>query len=70
MTILQTKVEQEVTIKNAFELKPLLVAGIIGGLAFYIYEMVSSSDGVVTDFAVGFGIGAAVQIGVRLTGVS
>lgn len=50
--------------KHALELKPLIVAAGIGALALWILRRQPTS------FAIGAGVGAAVQIGVRLAGVS
>lgn len=69
---------------NAFELKPLLFAGLIGAGLLYLFQQVlnptpvsscspcsagSASASAVT-LGIGFAVGAGVQIGVRLLGVS
>jgi hypothetical protein len=57
--------------REAFEPIPILVAGVIAMVLFTLYEsMYEDSIMSATTLGVGFGIGAAVQIGVRLVGVS
>lgn len=59
---------------KVFEIEPIIVAGIIGALAYLVYtstiETPPSTAGITENVAVGFGIGAIVQIGVRMAGVS
>lgn len=56
---------------RAFELRPLLLAALLGaGLLWtwgYVRQSTGSHGG---DLAVGAGLGAGVQLGVRLLGVS
>ncbi len=62
--------------KDAFEIKPILVAGAIGATILFLIAQVGiygDCQGTTTPTSaimLGFGIGASVQIGVRLTGVS
>jgi hypothetical protein len=60
--------------KNAYELKPLLVAAAIGGLLLLVLSEILDSAGTTTTTAntalLGALAGAGVQIGVRLLGVS
>jgi hypothetical protein len=57
--------------REAFELTPILVAGTIAAVLFVLYEsLYEDSTMSATTLGVGFGIGAACQIGVRLLGVS
>lgn len=56
---------------RAFEMKPLLVAALIGAAALWTWGYVHKGTGDhARDLAVGAGLGAAVQLGVRLVGVS
>ena len=54
--------------KNPFELLPLIVAAIAGGIFLTLAE--ESSTSMQTTFLTGAAIGVAVQITVRVTGVS
>lgn len=65
--------------EDVFELKPILVAGVIGAIALYAATMIMAGDisnpsacptCTATTAAEGFAIGAIVQIGVRMVGVS
>lgn len=49
---------------RAFELKPLLVAAAIGAAGFWLLHRKLGG------LALGAGVGVAVQLGVRLAGVS
>ena len=59
---------------RALELKPLLVAAAIGALVLwswgYIFEKDQTPGAHRRDLAAGAGLGAVVQLGVRLAGVS
>ena len=61
-------------IGHALELKPLVVAALIGAFVLwtwgYIFEKNEPSGSHLRDFAAGGSIGAIVQVGVRLAGVS
>lgn len=52
---------------RTLELKPLLVAAAIGGLAFWALRRTGRRP---SDFATGALVGIAVQVGVRIAGVS
>jgi len=56
--------------KSPFELKPIFVAGLVGAALMMVYTYFGPEAVDETDFAAGFGIGAGVQIAVRLFGVS
>ena len=53
---------------KAFELKPLLVAAVIGSVLVGV--VFASEEGVWSPFLFGAAVGAGVQIGVRVLGVS
>lgn len=53
-------------VPRALEAKPLLVAAVIGAIAFSLLRRRMYPHGL----ALGAAIGAAVQLGVRLAGVS
>jgi len=62
---------------NPFELKPLLVAAVIGAALMYLFDAVlnpttctTCATPTMTLLGTGAGIGVGVQIGVRLLGVS
>jgi hypothetical protein len=56
---------------HVFELRPLLVAVLVGAVALWTLGYVSRGTGSHRrDLALGAGVGAVVQVGVRLAGVS
>lgn len=55
---------------EVFETKPIIVAAIIGGIIFYVWNLISEDDYSITALLVGAFIGAGVQVGVRAVGVS
>lgn len=56
---------------RALELRPLLVAALLGAALLWTWGYVRQATGDHRhDLALGAGLGAAVQIGVRLAGVS
>jgi len=56
---------------RALELKPLLIAALIGGFALWALGYLGQGTGDHRqDLVVGGGVGALVQFGVRLVGVS
>lgn len=56
--------------KNPFELGPLITAAVIGAAVLYLVTPKTENISEYTTFATGAGVGLAVQIGVRLLGVS
>jgi hypothetical protein len=64
--------------KSVFELKPILVAGVIGAVALILVDTYLSqapapgqqTPPMTSVAGYGFLVGAVVQIGVRITGVS
>lgn len=57
--------------RRAFELRPLLIAALIGAAALWTLGYVRTGTGSHRrDLALGAGLGAVVQLGVRLAGVS
>ena len=61
-------------IAHALELKPLIVAALIGAFALwawgYAFEKNEPPGSHIRDLVAGAGLGAVVQVGVRLAGVS
>jgi hypothetical protein len=56
---------------HAFELRPLLVAALVGGIALWTLGYVKRGTGShKRDLANGAMLGVAVQVGVRVAGVS
>lgn len=55
---------------EVFELRPIIVAAVIGAAVFYIWNLIAEDDYSITALLVGAFIGASVQVGVRATGVS
>jgi hypothetical protein len=56
---------------RALELRPLVVAMLVGALALWTLGYVKRGTGSHRrDLALGAGVGAIVQVGVRLAGVS
>ena len=59
---------------HAFELRPLIVAALIGAFALwawgYVFEKDQTPGAHRRDLIAGAGLGAVVQVGVRLAGVS
>jgi hypothetical protein len=53
------------SLSRALEVKPLLIAAAIGAVGYALLRRKGLSD-----FALGAGLGVAVQLGVRLLGVS
>jgi hypothetical protein len=60
--------------KNAFELKPLLVAAVVGSLALYLVQTAitqnTQSPAASSPLLLGGIIGVMVQLAVRVVGVS
>jgi hypothetical protein len=52
---------------RTLDLKPLLVAAAVGGVAFWALRRTGRRP---SDFAAGALVGIAVQVGVRMVGVS
>jgi hypothetical protein len=56
--------------KEVFELKPIIIAALIGGLFVMFVNNFDEQSSPSVAFGVGALIGSVVQVGVRITGVS